>query len=155
MESPSPHAQMESILNLFDEQLIDFCNTKARKVMTRSVWDNLPSVLRSDLETRSIEELRMYEWCFRKQGDETKKEPIVPFAQAGLDNIGRALQTLSIPRTQRERTPSYALCPAAKIGMTPKVFLFCFFVLRSFVVFFFFLVPSTESPRMRKFSSHY
>lgn len=109
-------SRIEAILALFDDNLIDFCNTVARKQLTRAVWDNLPTPLRTDLEKRSLAELRSFPWCFR----EDDGEPLVHLSLAGLDNIGRAIHRCALPKQSSTPLPNHALCPAAKIGMTPK-----------------------------------
>jgi hypothetical protein len=107
---------MSRILELLDESTVDFLNTKARKLLLRSVWDALPSALRADLERRSVDELRQYAWCFVDDG-----QPLVSFSQGDLRNVGRAVQRLGVQKDGNRIRAFHSLCPAAKIGMTPKV----------------------------------
>jgi hypothetical protein len=118
MEVPSSTEQIESILAVIDEGLIEFCNTMARRLITRSCWDDLPSSLRDDLERKSFDQLRLYEWMVEEEDDE-KVEAI---QESNLANIGRATRRLSIPkRPPHEALNRYPLCAGAKVGMTPKV----------------------------------
>lgn len=126
MEGPSSAcSRMESIIALLDKDLIDFLNTRARKLITRSTWDSLPLSLRVDLEQRSMDELRRYAWCM----DEDDGKDVVPLREGDLLNVGRAVRRFGIPKESREPLAVHELCPAAKIGMTPKASLGHVFVL--------------------------
>ncbi len=104
------------------DEVVDFLNTMARKLISEATWDSLPAVWREDTLGRSIEELRLYGWLEEEEGVRDEEEEVLPVHRAGLRNLARAARVLGLSKERRPDAPAGIgrLPAAARVGMTPK-----------------------------------